>query len=226
MAKEIDPNDPTTKDPYPDLTNPKDLLGVKKAPLHLVPPALRIAAAPALADGARKYGAYNWREKKVKLSVYLAAMQRHIDAIWDGQDVAEDSGIDHFSHAIACLAIIVDARAIDMLVDDRPTPGGAAKLLAEQDQTRKAEPAYGWILHGDDAPERIGPAPKRAICGAELIHVPPQPREVCDLDPGHFEDDGTPHNWPVEKAAREIEYLESRSLTRDQLRAADNGFPG
>jgi len=134
-AKNIVADSPNVKDPYPEDQNPKDLLGVKKAPIHLVPPALRIAAAPALANGAAKYGPYNWRTKAVKLSVYLAAAQRHIDAYWDGEELAEDSGIAHLSHAIACLAIIVDAASIGKLVDDRPTPGGSPALMKEQDQS-------------------------------------------------------------------------------------------
>ena len=57
---------------YPD-NNPKTLLGVTKVPMHLVPPSAKIALAEAFADGARKYGPYNWREKKVSASIYIAA---------------------------------------------------------------------------------------------------------------------------------------------------------
>jgi hypothetical protein len=123
------------KDPYPEESNPKDLLGTKKCPIQLVPPALRIVAAPALADGARKYGPYNWRSKPVKLSVYLAALWRHIDGYWDGEELTEDSQTFHLSNAIACLAIIVDAMGIGNLIDDRPPAGPAPKLLKEQDNS-------------------------------------------------------------------------------------------
>lgn len=135
MLVETSIDETNAKNPYPDEVNPKDLVGIKKAAVHLVPPALRLLAAPAMQDGAEKYGPYNWREKAVKMSVYLAAAQRHIDAYWDGEELAEDSGIDHLSHAAACLAIIADARAIGKLVDDRPVPGGAPKLLKEQDRS-------------------------------------------------------------------------------------------
>lgn len=116
-----------------DDANPKDLLGIKKAPLRLVPRALRILAAPAMALGAAKYGPYNWREKGVKLSVYLEAMDRHLDAYFDRQDLDDESGYSHLSHVAACLAIIADAQAIGKLIDDRPVAGGAASLLKEQD---------------------------------------------------------------------------------------------
>lgn len=119
-----------------DESNPKDLLGIKKAPLRLVPPALAIGVAPAMALGASKYGPYNWREKAVRLSVYLEAIDRHLAAFKDGQTYDEESGASHLSHVGACLAIIMDADAIDKLIDDRPTPGGAAKLLKEQDASQ------------------------------------------------------------------------------------------
>jgi len=115
-----------------DETNPKDLLGIKKARLDLVPPALAILAAPAMALGAAKYGPYNWREKDVRLTVYLAAIQRHLAAFFDGQDNDPESGYSHLSHVAACVAIVADAQAIGKLIDDRPTPGGAAQLLEGQ----------------------------------------------------------------------------------------------
>ena len=79
--------------------------------------------------GAEKYGAYNWREKGVRLSVYLAAIDRHLAAYKDRQDLDPESGKSHLCHVAACLAIIADADAIGKLEDDRPTAGGAAKLL-------------------------------------------------------------------------------------------------
>jgi hypothetical protein len=112
--------------------NPKDKIGLTKAPLGLVPPALVIETAPAMANGAKKYGAYNWREEAVSLMVYLSAAQRHLLAYQDGEELAEDSGVKHLAHAAACIAIILDAASIGKLIDDRPTPGAAAKLLAAQ----------------------------------------------------------------------------------------------
>jgi len=42
-------------------TNPKDRIGIKKPPIHLVPPVAIIHEAMAFKDGADKYGPYNWR---------------------------------------------------------------------------------------------------------------------------------------------------------------------
>lgn len=112
---------------YPD-NNPKTLLGVQKVPMHLVPPSAKIALAEAFADGAKKYGPYNWREKKVSASIYIAAAQRHMDAWWDGEELSKDALVHHINHAMACLAIIKDAMSIGMLNDDRPFKGAAAAL--------------------------------------------------------------------------------------------------
>jgi len=114
--------------------NPKSALGVKKVPLHLVPPSAAHYLATAFADGAAKYGPYNWREKDVSAAVYIAAMKRHIDDWWDGEDLSEDAKVEHLAHAMACAAIILDAASIGKLVDDRPAKGAASRLQKEYAQ--------------------------------------------------------------------------------------------
>lgn len=117
--------------------NPKDLIGVKKAPVRLVPPALVIGAAPVMALGAKKYGPYNWRDYPVKLSVYLEAIERHYLAVKDGQWLDPESGEPHVAHIASCVAIILDAQALGQLEEDWPTkPGAASDLLARQDGSR------------------------------------------------------------------------------------------
>lgn len=114
---------------YPD-NNPKTAIGVTKVPLHLVPPSAKHFLAQALADGAKKYGPYNWRDASISVSVYKAAAERHLDAFWDGEDNAPDSGIHHVAHAMACCALILDAMTIGRLNDDRPSKGAANELQA------------------------------------------------------------------------------------------------
>jgi len=109
--------------------NPKDLLGLKKVPLSLVPPASLIYQALAMKDGAAKYSPYNWRENKVVALIYIDACLRHLQSWVDGEEVASDSGVPHLGHALACLGIIVDAKETGNLVDNRPKPGVAAALL-------------------------------------------------------------------------------------------------
>jgi len=113
-----------------DDTNPKDLLGVKKVRLSLVPEASSIYQALAMEDGAEKYGAFNWREKKVKASIYVEAAKRHLACWFDSrEELASDSKKPHLGHALACIGIIVDAYETGNLVDDRPKPGAASSLI-------------------------------------------------------------------------------------------------
>jgi hypothetical protein len=110
--------------------NPKDKIGVKKPQLNLVPASSILYQALAMEDGARKYGAYNWRDNKVILSIYIAAAKRHIDQFYDaGEELASDSQKPHLGHALACLGIIVDAIETGNIIDDRPTPSKYSELL-------------------------------------------------------------------------------------------------
>jgi hypothetical protein len=116
----------------PDDVNPKDLIGVTKCPLRFVPPALSIFVAPAMADGARKYTWFNWRAKKVRYSIYIEAIERHLLALKDGEDLAADSQVHHAAHIGACVAILADAMAHGSLIDDRPPKGPASAMMAAQ----------------------------------------------------------------------------------------------
>jgi hypothetical protein len=124
--------------------NPKDIVGAKKAPLALVPSALVIWAAPAAQNGADKYGPFNWRKAPVQVMTYVEAMQRHLAAFVDGQDLAEDTGIHHLSHVAAGLGILVDSISLGIAVDNRPPRGPAADILREQDKS--AAPDSDWAL--------------------------------------------------------------------------------
>jgi len=104
---------------YPD-NNPKTAFGALKPQIDKVPPALLIATAKAMAQGAEKYGPYNWREKKISSSVYYAAFMRHVIAWWEREDNDPDSGGPHLGHACACLALLLDTIGTDLLNDDRP----------------------------------------------------------------------------------------------------------
>jgi hypothetical protein len=57
---------------------------------------------------------------------------------FEGQDLDEEvdadgnelgSGLPHLAHAIACLAIIIDADAAGTLIDDRNTAGGFHEVI-------------------------------------------------------------------------------------------------
>lgn len=133
-------------DKYPD-DNPKTMYGDKKLPLHLAPMSAMHAMAEAFADGAKKYGPYNWRDKAVSSTVYYAAALRHLAAWFDGEELAEDSGVPHLSHAIACLGILIDAASIGKLNDNRPTRGASGAVQA------------AWVNRTPRAAERIEQKP-------------------------------------------------------------------
>ena len=100
-------------------SNPKEAFGSAKLPLDIVPDTAIALASLALLDGALKYGKHNWRVEGVRVSTYTAALQRHMAAWENGEEDAPD-GVPHLAHALACLAILVDAKAAGKLTDDRP----------------------------------------------------------------------------------------------------------
>jgi hypothetical protein len=101
-------------------TNPKDAIGSSKLPLNLVPDTLAIYAAASFAEGASKYGAYNWRVAGVRASIYRAALERHLKKWWNGENRDKKTKVPHLASVIACAAIILDAEVCGMLTDDRP----------------------------------------------------------------------------------------------------------
>lgn len=112
-------------------TNPKDAIGCDKLPLHLFPQTATILGTLGLLDGMLKYGRMNWRIAGVRASIYYDAALRHLFAWFEGEDADPDSGLPHLAHAIACLAIIVDAGACGKLKDDRMYPGGYRRFVNE-----------------------------------------------------------------------------------------------
>jgi hypothetical protein len=117
--------------PKEKLTNPKQFAGSAKLPLHLWPETASAMGCIALLDGALKYGRSNFRTSGVQATIYTDACKRHINAWLEGEDCAEDSGVPHLAHALACLAILVDAQAAGVLNDDRMVAGGYHQLVED-----------------------------------------------------------------------------------------------
>ena len=88
-----------------------------------------IAGTLALLDGAMKYGRSNYREIGVRSSIYYDAAVRHLTAWFEGEEADPDSGIDHLGHALACIAILVDAKEAGKLNDDRNIQGGYRAMI-------------------------------------------------------------------------------------------------
>ena len=112
-------------------TNPKDIVGSDKLPLHLFPTTAIAAGSLAFLEGAVKYGRSNWRAVGVRASIYHDALMRHMTAWWEGENTDPDSGLSHLTKAIACVAILIDAEVAGKLTDDRAVVGGYLKLVKE-----------------------------------------------------------------------------------------------
>lgn len=123
-----------------DDTNPKDRNADLKPSLHLVPAALLIFCAKVMQLGAAKYGPYNWRKKKVRLTVYISAALRHVYACLDGEWTDPESEAPHLGHAACCFGIVLDAYVTGTLIDDRPKPGKAAELIKEMTTQKPRDP--------------------------------------------------------------------------------------
>lgn len=112
-------------------TSPKDAIGSSKLPIHLWPTTASAMGSIGLLDGMLKYGRSNWRASGVRASIYFDAANRHLNAWFEGEESDPDSGVPHLAHALACLAIIVDAQAAGKLNDDRQHKGGYRALINE-----------------------------------------------------------------------------------------------
>lgn len=116
-------------------TNPKDAIGDKKVPLWLLSPIAKAHWAVAQFSGLIKYGAWNWRKAGVRKSIYLSAMQRHMDAYLSGEEHDPVDGTKHLGNIMACAAILLDAEAAGKIVDDRPPSVGLREAYAEVEAT-------------------------------------------------------------------------------------------
>lgn len=138
-------------------TNPKDAVGVAKVPQSVVSRLVLGELGLAMFEGARKYGRHNYRVAGVRASVYFDALNRHMDAWWEGEDLDPDSGLSHVTKAIATLVVLRDAMIQDKFTDDRPPPAKNAAWMAElnklaADLIRKypdAKPAITRLTHSE-----------------------------------------------------------------------------
>ena len=127
-------------------TNPKDAIGISKAPMSTVSAAVLMEVGVAMLEGASKYGRHNYRAAGVRASVYYDALMRHAMSWWEGEDLDPDSGMSHITKAIATLVVLRDAMLQDKFTDDRP-PRSAPFLPALNDTA-----AALLVKHADKHP--------------------------------------------------------------------------
>lgn len=133
--------------PLPGL-NPKDAIGSNKLPLHLWPETATMLGCLGLLDGMLKYGRSNFRHVDILASLYVDAARRHLAAWFEGEDDDPDSGLPHLAHALASLAILVDAQAAGRLIDDRQS------RIAYREMVQALTPHVARLkaLHADKSP--------------------------------------------------------------------------
>lgn len=101
-------------------SNPKDALGIKKAPMSTVSMPVMMEIGTAMLEGGLKYGRHNYRAIGIRASVYYDALMRHVGAWWEGEDIDPASGLNHIVKALATLVVMRDAMIQDKMCDDRP----------------------------------------------------------------------------------------------------------
>lgn len=101
-------------------TNPKDAIGIRKAPLSTVPLGVIVEVGTGMLEGSAKYGRHNYRCAGIRESVYFDATMRHLIAYWEGEDIDPDSGLSHLTKALCSLVVWRDAQVQGMATDDRP----------------------------------------------------------------------------------------------------------
>jgi hypothetical protein len=125
-------------------TNPKDSVGIKKAPMSTVSSAVLAEVGVAMLEGALKYGRHNYRGVGVRASVYYDATIRHMFSWWEGEDKDPDSGMSHITKAIASLVVLRDAMIQSKVEDDRP-PRSVEFYAGLNEQAAKLIDQYGSV---------------------------------------------------------------------------------
>jgi hypothetical protein len=67
--------------------------------------------ADVLTFGAKKYAPGNWAKVENGKERYIAAALRHINAHRSGEWNDDETGLPHLSHAMCCLAFVIELEA-------------------------------------------------------------------------------------------------------------------
>lgn len=101
-------------------TNPKDVIGMKKAPISTLSCAVLFEMGLGMLEGARKYGRHNYRAVGVSATVYYDATVGHLMDWFEGEDIDQNSGLSHVTKALTALLVLRDSMLCGNWIDDRP----------------------------------------------------------------------------------------------------------
>jgi hypothetical protein len=90
-----------------------------KRRLELIHPYFNDALSEVMTMGAEKYGDWNWY-KGMDWSRVYGALQRHLNAWYQGAKKDQESGKSHLWHAACCLMFLIVYEAKGIGKDDRP----------------------------------------------------------------------------------------------------------
>ncbi len=147
-------------------SNPKDAAAVSRLPVHMVPDTLVIYAAMAFAEGDSKYIAYNFRVAGIRISVYVAALRRHLMRYWNGEWADVKTGVPHLGSIAACTSILIDGHVVGNIVDDRPP----AVYLG--DEIEEAERIIQHVYRMNEKIRKAAPVSQYTAIGTGKILVP------------------------------------------------------
>jgi hypothetical protein len=101
-------------------SNPKDSVGIRKVPYSTIPSEVIAEVGLGMLEGALKYGRHNYRVVGVRASVYYDAIQRHLNAWWEGEDIDPESNLNHIVKLLTSGVVLRDSMINGNWVDDRP----------------------------------------------------------------------------------------------------------
>ena len=128
------------------LSNPMDRIGSTKLPLDLLSGVAKIEWCLAQLEGALKYGTWNWRDAGVRASIYIAAIERHLEKFKNGEDRDPVTRVHHLGNVMAGAAIMLDAMSVDLFIDDRPPMAPGSSLIdAAQEDVLHLQRLYGDV---------------------------------------------------------------------------------
>ncbi|MDR2880879.1 MAG: DUF5664 domain-containing protein [Azoarcus sp.] len=92
-----------------------------KPRFDLLPPNALMDIATVMTEAAAsgKYGLREWEEGR-PWGTHYAALQRHLQAFWAGQDLDEESALPHLAHAGFRILALLEYMRTHPELDDRP----------------------------------------------------------------------------------------------------------
>lgn len=116
--------------------------GVKLERFDLIPVDALSTVAQLYGQGAKKYSEHNWR-KGYEWSKSYAALQRHANLFWKGEDIDEEMGLPHLAavvfHAFALMTFMEEQPKFDDRVNTVRLSNDEREEMIEDLRTRLSE---------------------------------------------------------------------------------------